>query len=109
MVQIGCKVTPELFEELKNEWQSNNDSFPTFADYLRSMIVARHKNAQLTIPDIKISQVETNQYETLLRPMYEKVKGSYISCTSIDGRITEFAIERPIDILNALLKTNKFQ
>ncbi|WP_435352865.1 hypothetical protein [Emticicia sp. SJ17W-69] len=108
MVQIGCKVTPELFEVLQSEWQSNNDSFPTFADYLRSMIVARHKTSQLATPDIKMSQVEANQYEALLRPMFEKVKGSYLSFKSIDGIVKEFAIEKPIDILNALLKTNKF-
>ncbi len=108
MVQIGCKVTPELFEDLQNEWQNNRDSFPTFADYLRSMIVARNKSPQLLTADNKISQVETNQYEALLQPMYEKVKGKYIPFKSIDGRVTEFAIEKPIDILNAILKTNKF-
>lgn len=107
MVQIGCKVTPELFEDLQEEWQNNRDSFPTFADYLRSMIVARHKNVQLAAPDIKTNQVEANQYEALLRPMYEKVKGQYISFKSIDGLSKEFAIEKPIDILNAILKTNK--
>jgi hypothetical protein len=108
MVQIGCKVTPELFELLQSEWQSNNDSFPTFADYLRSMIVARHKNAQLAAPNNQINQGEKNQYEALLKPMFEKVKGSYLSFKSIDGIVKEFAIEKPIDILNALLKTNKF-
>ena len=108
MVQIGCKVTPELFEVLQSEWQSNNDSFPTFADYLRSMIVARNKSPQLLTTDNQINQVEKNQYEVLLKPMYEKVKGSYLSFKSIDGIVKEFAIEKPIDILNALLKTNKF-
>lgn len=108
MVQIGCKVTPELFEDLQEEWQNNRDSFPTFADYLRSMIVARHKNVQLAAPDIKTNQVEANHYEVLLRPMFEKVKGKYISFKSIDGLTKEFAIEKPIDILNAILKTNKF-
>lgn len=107
MVQIGCKVTPELFEDLQEEWQNNRDSFPTFADYLRSMIVARHKNVQLAAPDIKTNQVEVNHYEALLRPYYEKAKGSYLSLTSINGGSREFAIDKPIDILNALLKTHK--
>jgi hypothetical protein len=109
MVQIGCKVTPELFENLQEEWQNNRDSFPTFADYLRSMIVARHKNVQLAAPDIKTNQVEANHYEALLRPYYEEAKGRYISFNSINGTKKEFAIEKPIDILNALLKTNKFE
>ena len=108
MVQIGCKVTPELFENLQDEWQNNRDSFPTFADYLRSMIVARHKNVQLAAPDIKTNQVEANHYEVLLRPIYENVKGTYISIKSIEGNTKEFFIEKPIDILNAILKTNKF-
>lgn len=115
MIQIGCKVSPQVLEELKEEWCRNQATCPTFADYLRNIIQNRHnQNDSIIVEPVVIKPIREkntksiNQYEELLMPFFEKAKGQFIPFKSIDGKVSQFAIEQPIDILKAIIKTNKF-